>query len=117
MATHAHTRLVKACLDLLKIRGIPAWKNNTGSVRMPSGSWVAFSAPGLPDVLAILPPTGRLAGFECKTGRGRLTPVQRAARDRLIAAGAFFAIVSDIAELNRILNLLLEDSDHGQEAS
>jgi len=107
-------------LDLLRLRGILAFQINTGAVTI-GGRYVRFGARGLPDVLAVLPahsaggpaggwayhPAGRLLTLEVKTGAGRLTADQRAARDNLRAAGALVWEVRDLGELDALLREVL----------
>jgi len=101
----AHTSLVRAVLELLRLRGLVAWQNNTGAVNI-GRRYVRFGARGLPDVLAVLP-GGRLLALEVKTGGGRLTADQRAARDNLRAAGALVWEVRDLGELDALLREVL----------
>lgn len=93
--------LVNAVLQYLSLRGILAWRNNTGSARMPSGRWVAFGVKGMPDVLGCLAPHGRTLAIECKTGTGRLSKDQKAVIDNLNAAGALAFVVRSIDDVER----------------
>lgn len=57
--------LTKAIVDALTARGFTAWRNNSGTVKI-ANCLFRGSPAGSPDVLVILPPYGRLCGFEVK---------------------------------------------------
>jgi hypothetical protein len=98
--------LVRDCLGLLALRGVRAWRNNTGAGGT-EGRFLRFGAgAGGPDILAILPPSGRLLGVECKTDSGRLAPAQRAWHEAARAAGAAVLVVRSIDELDHHLREL-----------
>ena len=67
----AHSKLVNQCLVALSRAGALAWKNHTGVARSFSGNVIRFGLNGSADILAVIPPHGRLAAIECKTGKGR----------------------------------------------
>lgn len=50
--------------------------------------------PGVPDVAGIV--DGKPAFLELKTERGRLSPVQEAVRDRIVAAGGLWAVAKGL---------------------
>jgi hypothetical protein len=104
MATRApeSSQLVRACLQLLALRGTRAWRNNSGAASV-GGRYVRFGDPGSPDIFGILAPSGRLLAVECKTGQGRLNPAQRAWMASAEAAGAACLVVRSVAELERWL--------------
>lgn len=51
-----------------------------------------FARRGVPDVLACLPPSGRLVAVEAKTGMAQLDKYQRAERVKLERAGALYIL-------------------------
>ena len=72
------TDLVKECLAYLKLKGIMAWRNNTGgTVSEYKGRkrFTRFGQPGSVDILGILP-YGQLLAVECKVGKNKLTAIQ-----------------------------------------
>lgn len=95
--------LVSACLQLLHLRGVTAWRNNTGPVlhTLAGGRKVLGKNPstGAPDILGILP-GGRFIGVECKYGTGHLSKEQRAFRDAIQAAGGVFLVARDVSQLD-----------------
>jgi hypothetical protein len=94
--------LVKPCLDLLALRGVFAWRNNTGSVVATSNGrrrFVRFSTLGASDILGVLP-SGRFITVELKSKTGKLTRAQRSFLDRVEAAGGLALVVRDLKELH-----------------
>lgn len=100
----SETALVKACLQLLALRGIPSWRNNSGALAVGK-RFVRFGHPGSSDILGILAPGGRLLAVECKTATGRLSPAQRAFLDNVTRAGGLALVVRDVAQLDRALTM------------
>jgi len=108
--------LVRDCLRLLNLRGLYAWRNNTGAARF-GRHYVKYGAgAGGPDILAVLPrhadgdevhPPGRLLGVECKTGGGALEPAQRAWHANATSAGVVVFVVRSIDELDHSLSVLI----------
>lgn len=101
-----HTELVKACLGLLTVRRVPAWKQNTGAVVVRAeeesrkGTLVRFSFPGCADILGILPAQGgRFLAVECKTGSGVLSDDQVAFKELVEGAGGLFIEARSIDDL------------------
>jgi hypothetical protein len=62
------TELVRQCLALLGLRGVFAWRNNSGAFVRDQGEarrYFRAGAVGSPDILGVLP-GGRFLGVECK---------------------------------------------------
>jgi hypothetical protein len=105
----SETALVKACLALLKLRGVPAWRNNTGAMRATykgKARLIRFGAPGASDILAILPPHGRLWAIECKVGRNQPTDDQAAFLANVRAAGGVAILIRSVDELAEAMRVL-----------
>jgi hypothetical protein len=62
--------VVKACLEYLSIRGIYAWRNNSGALRDKQDRPVFFGKAGSADILGILP-GGIFLAVECKADKGK----------------------------------------------
>lgn len=112
MKKPTETDLVRACLQLLGLRGLFAWRANAGGgLRRGRGGRpvpVKANPAGTPDILAVLPPRGgspggRLVGVEVKLPGGRLRPAQRAWMDNASAAGVLCLVVRDVAQLDAAL--------------
>src|SRR5438067_1269941 len=80
MKAPRETDIVRACLQLLQLRKVPAWRNNTGAAAFAAGGrrrFVRFGVAGAADVFGVLPPSGRLLAVEVKVPGGRVRPAQR----------------------------------------
>lgn len=93
--------VVKACLAYLALRGIFAYRNNTGAFAGTHNGkrrFVRFGALGAPDIIAVV--RGRYVGIEAKRpGGGRLSPAQLAFHANLRAAGGVALVVRSVDEL------------------
>jgi hypothetical protein len=109
MRTTRETGIVASCLAYLRLRRVPAWRNNTGAARYTNAAGrarlVRYGTPGAADVLGVLPPGGRLLCIECKTKGGRLTEAQQAFLRNVERAGALCLVVTDLSDLQRALDL------------
>jgi hypothetical protein len=100
----AHEERQEAVLTYLALNGVPAVPVHTGPRVRPragGGFDLKQNTPqiGLADVLACLPPHGRLALLDIKSGRARLSRAQRALHARFAAAGALCLAVRDVRDL------------------
>jgi hypothetical protein len=104
------TSLVRACLRYLSLRGIPAWRTNSGAmtVRGAGGKerFVRFNgAKGCSDLLGLLPPSGRFLAVECKMRGNKPTADQQGFLDVVAAAGGLAVVVHDVADLAEALDV------------
>lgn len=99
------TELVKQCLELLKWKGILAWRQNTGGVKYGK-QFVRFGEPGLSDILGVWA-DGRFLAIECKVGRNKLSDNQQAFLDNVEKAGGLALVVRDVKDLESVMR------DHG----
>ena len=92
--------VVRACLDYLKIRGILAWRNNTGAV-MEKGNgkqrFIRYGFPGSSDIIGIY--RGRFLAVECKSDTGRVSALQHDFLNRISDAGGIAIVARSIADL------------------
>lgn len=66
----------RAILDYLRYRGIFCWKNNTAGIYVKArNTYIPSHAPGVSDILGILP-GGRFLAIEVKAPKGRVSPAQ-----------------------------------------
>lgn len=97
--------VLRACLQLLRLRGVFAWRNNSGNV--PVGNrLVRLAPPGTPDILGVLP-GGRMLAVEVKTATGKLRPSQRAWAEAARGLGAAVLLARSGGELDDQLKDLL----------
>jgi hypothetical protein len=110
--------VLAACLRLLELRGIPAYRSDAG------GPQRGHLPPGCPDITAILPALaagrcGVYLGIECKrppsprcpTG-GRPRKAQLAFAEAVERAGGLYLFINDVGDLNRWLDANLDPSYH-----
>ena len=85
----------KQILDWLKATELLHWRQNSGNVFVGK-RMIRLGDIGLPDIVIVIPPNGRLLGMEIKSAKGRLRPEQeefmRAARN----CGAFYRVVRSL---------------------
>lgn len=81
--------------NLLKTFGIMHWKNWQG----------LGSTPGVPDILAIQPDTGRFIGIEVKTSKGILSPHQERFIANIKESGGIAFVARSVDDVIRELNL------------
>jgi hypothetical protein len=102
------TDLVRAVLQLLALRKVPAWRANSGAMRIAGAGGrrrlVRFNVRGCSDILAVLPPSGRLLAVECKMPGRKTTADQQAFLDNVTEAGGLAVVVRDLGELMAALD-------------
>ena len=95
--------LLRQALAWLKLKGLFAWRANAGGgLRRGRGGRtvpVSGNPAGTPDVLCVLPPSGRLCGIEIKSRTGTSRPSQEAWARRATAAGALCLTIRSLDEL------------------
>lgn len=93
------TDLVRACLAFLEVRGIYAWRNNSGAVKTDN-RFIRYGKVGSCDILGILD-DGRFLGIECKVGKRKTTMPQEEFMYAICSRGgvAFVArTIDDVAD-------------------
>jgi hypothetical protein len=95
-------RIKAACLHYLERRGITAWNNPSGAVRIAPDRWLHFGKKGSADILGCLS-GGRFLAVETKAERGRLTPEQRQFLETVRGLGGLALVVRDRRELDEAL--------------
>lgn len=94
----SETALKRAIVTALTRAGAWVWRMQAGKVKV-RGGWMELAPEGMPDLLGVIPPTGRLFGLEVKKPKGsRFEPAQLATHERLNAAGAYVAVVRSVDE-------------------
>lgn len=111
--------LVGAVLTYLRLRGVFAWRNNTGGAMLPGRGGqlrpVKFGLTGLPDVLGVRKVTplcprcgaptqsiGQLIGVECKRAT-RVSREQRATLAALEEQRALVVVARAITDVEKAL--------------
>ena len=87
----------KQILDWLKDSGTLYWRQNSGVV-FAGNRMVRLGEEGLPDIIVVIPPGGRILGLEVKSAKGSLRPGQKEFRDRLLERGGLYRVVRSIEQ-------------------
>jgi hypothetical protein len=98
-------------LATLQIHGFPAWRNNTGAARYQGlgdkARFVRFGMPGAPDVMGLVPGSGRMLAIECKrSSGGRLSEAQFATLSKVHRLGGLAMVVATSEDLRQLDNYL-----------
>lgn len=86
--------------------GVVYWHAANEGVRSPrTGAFLKLMGmrPGVSDLCFCLPPNGRLAALELKSGTGRLSAEQRHFGDDVVACGGLFATANTPEAVTEIL--------------
>ncbi len=94
------TELVRACLQVLSLKGVLAWRNNT--VGKVAGRYIGH-CNGLPDILGVLP-GGRFLGVECKIGKGKQSGTQVYMQGKIERAGGTYILARSIDDVIKELD-------------
>lgn len=98
--------LVKAVIAYLNARGGFAWRNQSGQILLGSGATsrvVRMGRKGMPDVLAVISPLGRLVAVECKRGKAKPTADQTRVMGELKKRGALVIVARSIVDVEKAL--------------
>lgn len=91
----------KQCLQWLSLKGVFAWRQNTGSFRAEHKGkkrFVRFSHPGISDILGICG-DGRFLAIEVKRADGKLSDDQKAFLDNVTKEGGIALVVRSLDDL------------------
>lgn len=92
-------------LEYLALRGVMAWRNNTGSYAVPASRehrrrFIRYGAEGSGDILGALP-GGRFLSIEVKVGRDRLRDSQREWMERVNVSGGLAIVARSVEDVER----------------
>lgn len=115
VAPSQETATVKAILQFLALHRIPAWRINTGAVKIER-RFLRFGAVGMSDIIGLRAThadslmgkpviLGRFLAIEVKAAKGKVTPAQQAFLDRVQAAGGKAFVARSVADVARELEL------------
>lgn len=94
--------VLKQCLDYLKIKGIYAWRNNTGAYKK-GGFYIRYGKVGSSDILGIMN-DGRFLAVECKREKGgKLSEEQIDFLNAIKSRGGVAVCVRSVEELKEAL--------------
>jgi hypothetical protein len=84
-------------LNWLQDSGLLHWRQNSGVV-FTGNRRINLGEEGLPDIVVVIPPHGRLVGLEVKSAKGRLRPAQREFMERVRATGGYYHVVRSLEQ-------------------
>lgn len=96
------TQIVRDCLTYLKLKGVLAFRNNSGQIFLNQGDKVRVVRMGLkgsPDIIGVMPPDGKFLAIECKTEKGKLTEHQKLFGEEVVKKGGIYLVVRSIDDL------------------
>jgi len=98
--------LTEQILGYLAVKNVPAWRNNTMAVWDAKRNTYRSVKPrdkGVADIIAVVPPAGRLLEIEIKVGGDRQSEWQKMHQKWIESAGAAYLIVKDFDDaINQI---------------
>jgi hypothetical protein len=105
MKAPSETGLVRDCLQFLAIRCPAAvvWRQNSGATKIGDRFFRSASLNGISDILAVMPPRGRLLAAECKSEKGRLRDSQEEFLARVRAVGGVSGVVRTLDDLDALI--------------
>jgi len=105
MKASTESQIVRGCMQFLQLHGLLCWRCNNVPVYDPvRGQFRAFRGlRGVADVLAVIPPAGRLLACECKKPGGRLSQNQREFLRLVGEFGGLALVVRSVKELETAL--------------
>jgi len=95
-------RIKADILRYLERRGIFAWNNPSGAVRIAPDRWLSFGKKGSADILGCLP-DGRFLAIEVKAQRGHLSQEQSAFLEKIRGFGGLAVVARSFKELDKAL--------------
>ena len=92
--------VIKACLEYLEIKGIFAWRNNSGALWDKNNRLVRFGKKGSADILGILP-DGIFLAVECKGGHNKPTDDQKMFLENIEKNGGCVILARSVEDLEK----------------
>ena len=97
------TDIQRDILAWLAAQGILAWRMGMGGLKTGTGTFRKNPAKGLPDILGILKPSGRLLAIEVKTAKGKPSLDQLRWLDDFAKAGALAILARSVDDVMHAL--------------
>ena len=95
--------LKKAILSYLHFHKIPAWRINSGAIKIQN-RYIRFSVPGISDIVGVLP-DGRFLAVETKSAGNTITPAQKDFLDTITRNNGVAIVAYSINDIFGIENL------------
>lgn len=97
------SQIQAAILDYLALRGILAWRTNSGAIITQAGRMVHLAPKGTADIIGIMPGSGKLLAIECKTRKGKVTPEQEEFLQRVRDNGGCAFVARSVEDVERMM--------------
>lgn len=95
------TELTNQIIDLIYRSGGYAWRaESSGVFDQKLGGYRTAPKKGVSDILALIPPNGRLVAIEIKIGKDHLSPEQEGFLKNIEHCGGLFFIAKDYESFN-----------------
>lgn len=94
----AHSKLVNEILVALSRAGVLCWKQHQGRVLTLSGKPIKVGLNGAGDINAILPPRGRFASIDAKTGSGVQSDKQEKFQKAVEKQGGLYLVARSVED-------------------
>ena len=99
--------ILRDCLTWLKLHGVFCWRQNQGAIAGECNGKRRFlrfsSAPGISDIVGILPPSGQMLAIECKRPGRKPTPEQELFLQVVRQSGGLAVCIHSLDELEQAL--------------
>jgi hypothetical protein len=96
---------VRAILQFLTLHRIPAWRINTGAVKIER-RFLRFGAVGMSDIIAIdSRASGQWIAIEVKSAKGKVTPAQQGFLNQVTWAGGKAFVARSVDDVKQALGL------------
>ena len=93
------SRVLRACLDYLRLRGHFVFRVNCGAFKTDRGGYFkSTDIPGVSDIIGIAK-DGRGLAVECKSDKGKLSELQKAFGEKYREAGGVFIVARSVEDL------------------
>lgn len=93
----SESQIVSSCLDLLKLKNIFSYRQNSGALKTERGGFIRFGTKGAPDIVAVI--KGQYIGIEIKKPKGVQSPGQKEFQKNLEKAGGQYWLIRSVEEL------------------
>lgn len=91
----------KACLDMLRLKKIFCWKNNTAGIyRKNTGHYIPSQSVGSPDIFCVV--KGRIFGLEIKVRGGKQSDNQKDWQKVFEKSGGTYILIKGMEELDKL---------------
>ena len=90
--------LQKDIINYLKLRGYPATRHQSGRVRTGK-YWINLGEAGWPDIITVIPSSGKFLGIECKKVGEKLRDTQLERKAEIETAKAFVIVATCLEDV------------------